>query len=106
MLDHKARLTSCATMATQRALVHKAKGVFEVRNDVPIPKLRDNYLIVNTKAVALNPTDYKTVNGKPSPGAIAGCDYAGVVEQVGSKAPTPVKVGDRVAGFVRGGMAP
>ena len=93
-------------MTTQRALVHKAKGVVEVRDDVPLPKLRDNYLVVGTKAVALNPTDYKTVNNRPAPGAIAGCDYAGIVEQIGPKAATPLKVGDRVAGFVRGGTSP
>jgi NADPH:quinone reductase-like Zn-dependent oxidoreductase len=90
-------------MSTQRALVHKAKGVFELRNNVPLPRLRDEYVIVKTKAVALNPTDWKSANNAPSPGAIAGCDYAGVVEQVGPKVSNPLKVGDRVAGFVGGG---
>jgi NADPH:quinone reductase-like Zn-dependent oxidoreductase len=92
-----------AVMSTQRALVHKSKGVFEVRNDAPLPRLRDDYIIVTTKAVALNPTDWKSATNRPSPGAIAGCDYSGIVEQVGSKVTTPFKVGDRVAGFVRGG---
>ncbi|KAF2743607.1 GroES-like protein [Sporormia fimetaria CBS 119925] len=90
-------------MSTQRALVHKSKGVFEVRNDVPLPRLRDDYIVVKTKAVALNPTDYKSAANNPSPGAIAGCDYAGVVEQVGNNVSLPFKEGDRVAGFIRGG---
>lgn len=107
-------------MPTQRALVHKSrvelarapyiatvtdlyKGVFEVRNDVPLPRPRDDYIIVATKAVALNPTDYKSVNNRPAPGAIAGCDYAGVVEQVGRNVYRRLNLGDRVAGFVRGG---
>ena len=95
-------------MSTQRALVIKEKGALEVRNDVPLPKLRDDYILVRTKAVALNPTDWKAVNhdagyDSPAVGAIVGCDYAGVVEEIGSKVTTPFKVGDRVAGFVRGG---
>ena len=78
------------------------QGVLEVR-DVPLPRPRDDYIIVTTKAVALNPTDYKSVKNRPAPGAIAGCDYAGVVEQVGRNVNRRFNLGDRVAGFVRGG---
>jgi NADPH:quinone reductase-like Zn-dependent oxidoreductase len=90
-------------MSTQKAVVHVSKGVSELRNDVPLPKIpADNWLLIKTKAVALNPTDWKSFHNKPSPGAISGCDYAGVVEEVG-KAVKGYKVGDRIAGFVRGG---
>jgi NADPH:quinone reductase-like Zn-dependent oxidoreductase len=90
-------------MSTQRAVVHVSKNVAELKNDVPIPKLSgDNWILVKTKAVALNPTDWKSIAKSPSPGSIAGCDYAGVVEEVG-KSVTKYKVGDRVCGFVRGG---
>lgn len=90
-------------MSTQKAVVHVSKGVSELKNDVPMPKLPgDNWLLVKTKAVALNPTDWKNIDNAPAPGAIAGCDYAGVVEEVG-KGATHYKVGDRIAGFVRGG---
>lgn len=92
-----------AAMSTQRALVHKSKGVFEVRDDVPLPRLRDDYILVKTKAVALNPTDWKNVNNAPTPGAIAGCDYSGIVERIGKNVTIPFKIGDKVAGFVRGG---
>ncbi|KAG9187567.1 hypothetical protein G6011_05438 [Alternaria panax] len=89
-------------MSTQKAVVHVSKGVSELRDGVPLPKLpADNWLLVKTKAVALNPTDWKNIEWSSSPGAIAGCDYAGVVEEVG-KAVTNYKVGDRIAGFVRG----
>jgi NADPH:quinone reductase-like Zn-dependent oxidoreductase len=91
-------------MSTQRAIVHKSKGVVEVKSDVPLPRLRDDYILVKTKAVALNPTDWKAVEGRPDPGAISGCDYAGVVEEVGKNVTTPFKKGDRVAGMVHGGM--
>ena len=98
-------------MPTQRALVIKEQGAVEVRTDVPLPKLRDDYIIVKTKAVALNPTDWKAVQrvpgyDNPTTGAIVGCDYAGIVEEIGSKVTTPFKAGDRVAGFVRGGKDP
>lgn len=89
-------------MSTQRAVVVKEKGAVEIRSDVPLPKLRDDYILVKTKAVALNPTDWKALHGNPTPGAILGCDYSGIVEQIGSKVTTPFKIGDRVAGFVRG----
>lgn len=90
-------------MSTQRAVIHEAKDIAKLSNDVPLPNLSaKNWLLVKTKAVALNPTDWKAIASRPSPGSIAGCDYAGIVEEVG-KDVTDVKVGDRVAGFVRGG---
>jgi len=90
-------------MSTQKAVVHVSKGVSELRDDVPLPTLSsDNWLLVKTKAVALNPTDWKNIERSTAPGAIAGCDYAGIVEEVG-KGVTNYQVGDRIAGFVRGG---
>ncbi|KAF1850251.1 oxidoreductase-like protein [Cucurbitaria berberidis CBS 394.84] len=90
-------------MSTQRAVVHVSEGVAELRSDVPLPKLPgDNWVLVKTKAVALNPTDWKSIVYRPSPGAIVGCDYAGIVEEVG-KGVTDLKVGDRIAGFAHGG---
>jgi hypothetical protein len=90
-------------MSTQKAVVHVSENVAECKSDVPIPKLSaDNWILVKTKAVALNPTDWKNIAKATQPGAIAGCDYAGVVEEVG-KSVTNYKVGDRICGFVRGG---
>ncbi|KAH7074142.1 oxidoreductase-like protein [Paraphoma chrysanthemicola] len=90
-------------MSTQKAVVHVSEGVSELKTGIPIPKLPgDNWIIVKTKAVALNPTDWKNVDRANSPGATVGCDYAGVVEEVG-KGVQGLKVGDRVAGFARGG---
>ncbi|KAJ9156581.1 alcohol dehydrogenase [Pleurostoma richardsiae] len=73
--------------------------------EVSVPKLRDDYIIVKVKAVALNPTDFMHVDYFPSPGARVGCDYAGVVEEVGPKVTKPFKKGDRVAGVVHGSNA-
>jgi NADPH:quinone reductase-like Zn-dependent oxidoreductase len=90
-------------MSTQKAVVHVSKDVSQLKTDVPLPKLpADNWVLVKTKAVALNPTDWKSIANRASPGSIAGCDYAGVVEEVG-KSVKGLKVGDKIAGFVRGG---
>jgi NADPH:quinone reductase-like Zn-dependent oxidoreductase len=71
-----------------------------------IPKLRDDYMLVKTVAVALNPTDWKHVlgifSGAPEDG-ILGCDYAGIVEEVGKDVTKPFEKGDRVAGCAHGG---
>ncbi|KAK5656800.1 hypothetical protein OQA88_4348 [Cercophora sp. LCS_1] len=73
--------------------------------DAPIPALRDDYVLVKVKAVALNPTDWKHIDFAASPGSTVGCDFAGVVEEVGSKVEKPWKKGDRIAGFTHGSNA-
>jgi NADPH:quinone reductase-like Zn-dependent oxidoreductase len=40
--------------------------------EASIPKLRDDYILVKTKAVALNPTDWKHVDWLTSNGARVG----------------------------------
>jgi len=73
--------------------------------DAPVPKLRPDYVLVKTVAVALNPTDWKHIHNYATPGATVGCDYAGIVEDVGAEVTTPWKKGDRIAGFTHGGNA-
>ncbi|KAJ5760295.1 zinc-binding oxidoreductase ToxD [Penicillium odoratum] len=74
-----------------------------VVTDRPLPKLRDDYILVKTVAVALNPTDWKHVAYVSPPNSLIGCDYAGVVEEVGKDVKTPFKKGDRICGFAHGG---
>ena len=52
------REEASAAMATQKAVIIESKGLAKV-SEVPFPTLRDDYIIVRTKAVALNPTDWK-----------------------------------------------
>ena len=40
-----------------------------------------------------------------TPGCTLGCDYSGVVEEVGSKVTKNWAKGDRIAGFAHGGNA-
>ena len=81
-------------------------GKAEVQ-EVPRPALRDDYVLVKVNAVALNPTDWKHVHKDilATPGVTSGCDFAGVVEEVGSKVEKQWRKGDRIAGFTHGGNA-
>ncbi|KAF2164096.1 hypothetical protein M409DRAFT_68030 [Zasmidium cellare ATCC 36951] len=72
--------------------------------DVPIPKLRDDYVLCKVTCVALNPTDWKHIardTGKP--GCTVGVDFSGVIEDIGPKVTKKWQKGDRVCGFVHGG---
>lgn len=72
--------------------------------DRPIPKLRDDYILVKTVAVALNPTDWKHATfNLAAEGGLLGCDFAGIVEEVGSKVTKKWQKGERIAGVAHGG---
>jgi NADPH:quinone reductase-like Zn-dependent oxidoreductase len=93
------------TPSTMKALKLVDVGKAEVQ-DVPLPKLRDTYVLVKVKAVALNPSDWKHVHfphmAKAAVGCTTGIDYAGVVVEVGSKVTKDWKKGDRIAGCTHG----
>lgn len=59
-------------MASIRAIVNGEKGHASVQS-VSIPKLRDDYIIVSVKAIALNPTDSSHVDFLTTPGQRIGC---------------------------------
>ncbi|KAI0147952.1 putative alcohol dehydrogenase [Hypoxylon sp. NC0597] len=82
-----------------KAVIMAEKGRAEIR-EVEKPKLRDGYVLVKVKAVALNPLDWKNLEVRFAPGVRMGADYAGVVEEVGPGVTKPFKKGDRIAGFV------
>ena len=88
-----------------KAIVMQGDKKAAVVNDRPMPKLRDGYVLVKVKAVAVNPTDWKHVDTANHPGNLVGCDYAGVVEQVGEHITKKWKIGDRIAGMAHGGNA-
>jgi len=89
---------------TNHAILIQSAGKAKVV-EASIPRLRDEYLLVKTHAVALNPTDFKHIDFMPTEGARVGCDYAGEVLEVGSKVSKSFKKGDRVAGFCHGSNA-
>ncbi|EPS29490.1 hypothetical protein PDE_04440 [Penicillium oxalicum 114-2] len=88
-------------MSISRSLVVEGRGQLALRS-LPLPKIPNDYILVKTKAVALNPTDWKHVYHEDCTGCVVGCDYAGVVECVGSEVQKSWKKGDRVAGFTHG----
>ncbi|KAK9489712.1 chaperonin 10-like protein [Lipomyces doorenjongii] len=90
------------TTQTQKAIVIQAPKVAELVTDRPLPTLRDDYILVETVAVALNPTDWKSIDFRACTGALVGCDYAGIVKEVGKAVTKPFKKGDRICGFVHG----
>jgi len=67
------------------ALPLKNRGVIKTARyhaslaEIPIPTLRPEYILVKTIAVALNPTDWQTVDERPKDGteyALLGCDVS------------------------------
>lgn len=92
-------------MSTQKAIIVTQPKTAGLVRDRPIPTLRDDYVLVKTVSVGLNPTDWKHVEYLSPPGVLIGCDYAGVVEAVGKDVKKPWKKGDRICGFTHGGNA-
>lgn len=86
-----------------KALICTAVGKVEVQT-VTKPTPPAGHVLVKTKAVALNPTDYKSIH-EPHGSAIGkrpGVDFSGIIEEVGPEVSRPWKKGDRVAGGVFG----
>ncbi|KAK5048622.1 hypothetical protein LTR84_005713 [Exophiala bonariae] len=79
-------------------------GKASVVYDRPFPQLRPGYMLVDVKAVALNPTDWKHIDfANVKKDTLCGCDFAGVVAKTGQGYTKRWKVGDRVCGFAHGG---
>jgi len=87
-----------------RAIVVVDGGNIDLQ-EVDVPKSGAGEVLVKVVTVSQNPTDWKTVKGAKKTGAIVGCDFAGTVAEIGPDVPEGVrKVGERVAGFVHGGL--
>ncbi|GAA87093.1 zinc-binding oxidoreductase ToxD, partial [Aspergillus luchuensis IFO 4308] len=91
-----------AKLNTHLAVVTQGPKQARLVTDRPIPSLRDDYMLVRTVTVALNPTDWKHIDLVPSDGCTVGCDFAGIVEEVGPKVPERFQKGDRVLGLTHG----
>lgn len=89
-----------------KALVTVEDKKAEVK-EVPVPTLDKDEILVRTLAITINPTDWKHVALMSGPGNIVGCDFVGIVEQLGSDVKnSSLSKGDRVAGFVHGTKDP
>ncbi|CAF1377767.1 unnamed protein product [Adineta steineri] len=76
-----------------------------VLEELPFPQCGLKDLLIKVTHVAQNPTDWKSVYfGAAMPGSIVGCDFSGVVVEVGKEAIGDYKKGEQVAGCVPGGV--
>ncbi|KAI5364264.1 putative GroES-like superfamily, alcohol dehydrogenase-like, NAD(P)-binding domain superfamily [Septoria linicola] len=91
-----------ALPSTMKAIKITNKHTAEIQ-EVPLPKLRDDYVLVKVKSVALNPTDWKHIDKIGKGGETVGVDLCGTIVSVGSKVTKSWNIGDRIATFVHGG---
>ncbi|RFU75760.1 hypothetical protein TARUN_6519 [Trichoderma arundinaceum] len=84
---------------TTKVLVKRGQGKAAIE-ELPLPKLREGHVLVKTKAVSINPTDWKSLHSDnpKSIGLRLGCDFSGEVVALGPGV-TNFKVGDRIAGI-------
>ena len=78
-----------------QALVGGECGGYRFADDIPIPLPKPGQMLCRVHAVALNPYDAKIVDYSNTPGAVGGCDFAGVVVDVGEDVKR-FKQGDRI----------
>lgn len=87
---------------SQTAIVQDDNGAPKISYGVPLPSLRDGTVMVKTVAIALNPSDHKMGATFPTPGAIIGMDFSGIVAAIHPNTKTHLQIGDRVCGMVHG----
>ena len=87
----------------QTALVGTDDGGIRLSSTETIPDIAGDSVLIKTKAVSVNPVDTKMIGPYVTPGAVAGFDFAGVVEMVGPDATKcDIRVGDRVCTAIMG----
>ncbi|KAF8681004.1 NADPH quinone reductase [Rhizoctonia solani] len=70
---------------------------------IPIPTLEINEVLIRIHPTAQNPRDWKHTDFLSPVGNVIGCDFSGTVVKLGSDSISRVKVGDTVAAHVHGG---
>ncbi|KAF5541301.1 zinc-binding oxidoreductase [Fusarium mexicanum] len=97
----RARLGICSKITMKAVVIDGDQARLDrARN---MPKQLDDMLLVRPVSVALNPTDWRHIRGRRAKdGCIVGCDYAGIVESVGSAVTKKWKPGDRISGVAHG----
>lgn len=100
--------------ATSNTGITKIAQSRAIISPIPIPSVNEpgneSYILIRTTAVALNPTDWQTLDEPfitskgviPEP-LLMGCDAAGIVVEIGSQVKKKLRKGDRVAGMSHGG---
>jgi len=86
---------------TMKALITQADKTVAVQ-DIPVPTIADDEILVKNVAVAQNPTDWQYIDKVTNVGTICGTDWSGHVVKIGKEV-TTFSIGDHVAGFTQGG---
>jgi NADPH:quinone reductase-like Zn-dependent oxidoreductase/glyoxylase-like metal-dependent hydrolase (beta-lactamase superfamily II) len=89
--------TGWSAPGRMRAVVVGDGATLSVR-DMPVPRPGGGEVLVQVRAAAVNPVDWKSAAGRI--GAVPGTDVAGVIDALGDGV-TGWKVGDPVLGFAR-----
>ncbi|TWU72712.1 hypothetical protein ED733_004255 [Metarhizium rileyi] len=85
----------------RKAVVEGDDHRLRIEHNAQLLALRMDEVLVHVKAVAVNPCDYKMHERFPCPGAVDGCDFAGIIVALGSDK-IKWSIGDRVCGAVHG----
>lgn len=115
-MQQSAKMRCNSLPTTQCAIIQTTTSDLTHSSSTALPALLSpTEILVRVGATALNPTDYKMPRLQPTPGAIAGCDFAGTVVAVGAHATATataaapatataelLQIGDRVCGAVHG----
>jgi len=88
--------------ATCKALVGRANGI--VLNEVPVPELGENEVLIKVKVIGINPSDARAPQTSPPEGAFVGSDLSGEVVRLGPNLQKDIKIGDVVGASVVGGV--
>ncbi|KAI0255989.1 dehydrogenase [Lactifluus subvellereus] len=89
---------------SQKAIIIQQDGSVALR-EIAVPKPGPDEILVKIVAAAQNPSDWKTARYGRRAGAVSGCDFSGIIEEIGSNVPQGLRsVGERVAGLVQGGI--
>ncbi len=102
-----AETLKCECMKAIIAEHYGGPEVLELSDEIPVPQIGPNGVLVRVRATSVNPVDWKLRAGwlsgfwKLRFPVIWGCDVSGVVEQVGESV-TLFKPGDEVHGFKHG----
>lgn len=78
------------------AIIADSSGRLTISDNVPLPELAPDEVLIQTAVVALNPSDAKFTGAMATPDANAGSDLAGVVVAIGSAVGSKLTIGDRV----------
>ncbi|KAI1147413.1 alcohol dehydrogenase GroES-like domain-containing protein [Nemania diffusa] len=85
----------------RKVLVGASQGRYKLLANAAMPQIRPGTMLCRTVTVALNPADAKMIDYSPSPGSVGGCEFAGIVVQIGENVKR-FEHGDRVCGLAFG----